>query len=54
MIGFRIAACVALAAFGFSAAQNARASLEQRVMRIGDTAVDYKIVLPNGFDAAKA
>lgn len=54
MIGFRFVAIAALAGVGLSVVQGAQASIEQRVMRVGDTAVDYKIVLPNDFDANKA
>src|SRR5688500_2065304 len=34
-------------------AQPAVAEVTQRVMRVTGTSVDYKIVLPDGFDAAK-
>ena len=35
------------------AAQAAQAEVTERIMRVGGTTVSYKLVLPNGFDAAK-
>jgi predicted peptidase len=35
------------------AAQSARADVTERVMRVAGTTVSYKLVLPNGYDAAK-
>ena len=35
-------------------AQTASADVMQRVMRVGGASVQYKIVLPDGYDAAKA
>lgn len=48
-----IGAKVGLAAFWLIAAGAASASVEQRVMRVGDVRVEYKLVLPDAFDPAK-
>ncbi len=36
------------------ASQSARAELLEKTMKVGKTTVHYKVVLPNGYDAAKA
>ena len=46
-IGLALAATAALGAL------NASASVVERSMRVGNTDVHYKLVLPDGFDAAK-
>ncbi|MBZ5575330.1 MAG: hypothetical protein LAP40_02075 [Acidobacteriia bacterium] len=45
-----------LAAIGaaLSATQSARAELVEKHMKVGGTMVQYKLVLPNGYDPAKA
>ena len=53
MIGSKIGSFTLIASVALGAAHSAGASIEQRVMRVGDTAVDYKIVLPDGFDPSK-
>lgn len=49
----RLGAVAGLAMAWLLVAAPAVASVEQRLMRVGDITVDYKIVLPDGFDAAK-
>jgi predicted peptidase len=46
----RYVLCVAALAI---AAQAAQAEVSERIMRVAGTTVSYKLVLPNGYDAAK-
>src|SRR5690348_15365541 len=41
------------AAAAVTAAQIAHAEVSERIMRVAGTTVNYKLVLPNGYDAAK-
>jgi pimeloyl-ACP methyl ester carboxylesterase len=50
----RLAQAAFLGAFLALSAQAASAEIAQRIMRVAGTTVDYKLVLPNGYDAAKA
>jgi pimeloyl-ACP methyl ester carboxylesterase len=42
-----------LCAFAIVAADSAVAEVSERIMRVAGTAVSYKLVLPDGYDAAK-
>ncbi|HEY3517319.1 MAG TPA: alpha/beta hydrolase-fold protein [Gammaproteobacteria bacterium] len=46
----RLLPCIAMVAV---AAQAAQAEVSERIMRVAGTTVGYKLVLPNGYDAAK-
>jgi poly(3-hydroxybutyrate) depolymerase len=46
--------CGALLAAALFAAQPVHAELTEKTARVGSTTVHYKVVLPNGYDAAKA
>jgi poly(3-hydroxybutyrate) depolymerase len=45
---------VAAAAVALFSTQSAQAELLEKTKKVGGTTVHYKVVLPNGFDAAKA
>src|SRR3954469_9464056 len=47
-------AVAAMAAVALSAAQPLRAELLEKTKTVGGTTVHYKVVLPNGYDPAKA
>jgi poly(3-hydroxybutyrate) depolymerase len=46
------ALCFAAAAFAALASQSATAEVSQRIMRVAGSTVNYKLVLPSGYDAA--
>jgi hypothetical protein len=49
----RLAIAALFGAWFAVTAHTASANVTQRVMRVGGTAVDYKLVLPNGYDPGK-
>jgi pimeloyl-ACP methyl ester carboxylesterase len=48
----RAALCLAAAALAAFASHEAAAEVSQRIMRVAGSTVNYKLVLPNGYDAA--
>ena len=51
MAAFGVAGVAAIAMFVISPA---KAEVQEHTKQVGDTTVHYKVVLPNGYDPAKA
>ena len=50
----RLPLFLAAATIALCATQSARAELQEKTKKVGNTTVHYKVVLPNGYDAAKS